>query len=111
MHRILKGDQNLVVICLHEQQGHFVQIAPNEISTSHPDALKAVLLTPLPEGNWYRIVHFPDRRFRNPSKAFYSGYLYLNNSNRTLGCFDGQWGRLIQPTRANSVGIWPLAIF
>lgn len=67
MHHIVKGDQNLELIRLHDQHGHFVRIAPDEVSTSHPDALKAVLLSPLPKGSWYKIVHFPDRRFRNPS--------------------------------------------
>lgn len=66
MKRILKGDQNLELIRLHEEHGHFVRIAPNEVSVSHPDALKKILLTPLRKGDWYKIVHFPDRRFRNP---------------------------------------------
>lgn len=66
MKRILKGDQNLELIRLHEEHGHFVRIAPDEISVSHPDALKKILLAPLRKGDWYKIVHFPDRRFRNP---------------------------------------------
>lgn len=66
MKRILKGDQNLELIRLHEEHGHFVRIAPDEVSVSHPDALKKILLTPLRKGDWYKIVHFPDRRFRNP---------------------------------------------
>lgn len=90
MRRILKGDQNLELIRLHEKYGHFVRIAPNEVSVSHPDALKAILLTPLRKGDWYKIVHFPDRRFRNPmgetdpatknelSRHLAAGYLLTN---------------------------------
>lgn len=65
MNRILKGDQNLELIRLHDKLGHFVRVAPNEVSVSHPDALRKVLLTPLRKGDWYKVVHFPDRRFRN----------------------------------------------
>ncbi|KUI71583.1 Pisatin demethylase [Cytospora mali] len=65
MNRILKGDQNLELIRLHDEFGHFVRIAPNEVSVSHPDALRKILLTPLRKGDWYKIVHFPDRRFKN----------------------------------------------
>lgn len=90
MRRILKGDQNLELIRLHEKHGHFVRIAPNEVSVSHPDALKKILLTPLRKGDWYKIVHFPDRRFRNPmgetdpatknelSRHLAAGYLLTN---------------------------------
>lgn len=88
--RILKGDQNLELIRLHEKRGHFVRIAPNEVSVSHPDALKKILLTPLRKGDWYKIVHFPDRRYRNPmgetdpatknelSRHLAAGYLLTN---------------------------------
>lgn len=68
MRRILKGDQNLELIRLHDQHGHFVRIAPNEVSISHPEALKKVLLAPLRKGDWYKVVHFPDSRFKNTSK-------------------------------------------
>ncbi|KAJ0117715.1 Pisatin demethylase [Diaporthe amygdali] len=90
MKRILKGDQNLELIRLHEKYGHFVRIAPDEVSVSHPDGLRKVLLTPLRKGDWYKIVHFPDRRFKNPmgetdpatknelSKHVASGYLLSN---------------------------------
>jgi hypothetical protein len=67
MHRILKGDQNLELIRLHEQHGrfirhirmciivlpltcllgHFVRISYDEVSVSHPDAIAKILLAPL----------------------------------------------------------------
>lgn len=72
MRRILKGDQNLELIRLHDRHGHHVRVAPDEVSISHPDALRKVLLTPLRKGDWYKIVHFPDSRFRNPSEHFQS---------------------------------------
>lgn len=43
---IFKGDQNLESIALHDKYGHFVRIAPNEVSVSHPDGPKSLLLTP-----------------------------------------------------------------
>lgn len=68
INRILKGDQNLELIRLHDKHGHFVRIAPSEISTSHPDAPRIILLDSLRKGDWYKIVHFPDKRFKNASK-------------------------------------------
>jgi len=67
MHRILKGDQNLELIRLHEQHGkytccaaalvingsligilgHFVRISYDEVSVSHPDAIAKILVAPL----------------------------------------------------------------
>lgn len=90
MRRILRGDQNLELIRLHEKHGHFVRIAPDEVSVSHPDAFRKILLAPLRKGDWYKIVHFPDRRFRNPmgetdpatkielSRHLAAGYLLTN---------------------------------
>lgn len=45
--RIYIGDQNLQLVALHEKHGHFVRIAPNEVSVSHPDGIKQILLQPL----------------------------------------------------------------
>lgn len=44
---IFQGDQNLLAIALHKKHGHFVRIAPNEVSVSHPDGPKLLLQTPL----------------------------------------------------------------
>lgn len=44
---IFQGDQNLQAIALHEKHGHFVRIAPNEVSVSHPDGPKLLLQAPL----------------------------------------------------------------
>ncbi|KAJ1325264.1 benzoate 4-monooxygenase [Microdochium nivale] len=60
---IIKGDQSDQFIALHEKHGHFVRIAHNEVSVSHPDALKAILLAPLHKAEWYTIVAFPDKRY------------------------------------------------
>lgn len=49
--------------------GHLVRIAPNEISLSHPSAIKKVLATPLHKGSWYKVIAFPDGRFQNPMSA------------------------------------------
>lgn len=44
---IFQGKQNLLAISLHEKHGHFVRIAPNEVSVSHPDGPKLLLQAPL----------------------------------------------------------------
>ncbi|KAK4180238.1 putative cytochrome P450 E-class, group I [Triangularia setosa] len=68
--RILKGDQNLELIRLHDKHGHFVRIAPTEVSLSHPDAIKKVLASPyLHKAPWYKVIAFPDGRFQNPMSA------------------------------------------
>lgn len=102
MQRILKGDQNLALIRLHETHGeilhrfvlrpiiyhgilgHFVRISYNEVSVSHPDAIKKVLLARLhkvywhsienadnvisdpSQADWYKIHALPDYRFQFP---------------------------------------------
>ncbi|MAD81870.1 MAG: hypothetical protein CL912_02810 [Deltaproteobacteria bacterium] len=40
---ILNGKQNLHLKALHEKYGHFVRIAPNEVSVSHPDGSTLLL--------------------------------------------------------------------
>lgn len=63
MQRILKGDQNLELIRLHDKHGkllcatedtdayqflgHFVRVSYDEVSVSHPDAIRKILLAPL----------------------------------------------------------------
>lgn len=44
-YHIFEGDHNTEILQLHEQHGHFVRIAPNEISVSHPDGPKLILQT------------------------------------------------------------------
>ncbi|CAP71433.1 uncharacterized protein PODANS_6_2020, partial [Podospora anserina S mat+] len=88
---ILKGDQNTQLISLHKKHGHFVRLAHNEVSVSHPDAIKKILgNSHLRKGPWYRMTAIPDYRFQSPmattdpkkkmgkSKAFASGYALTN---------------------------------
>lgn len=37
VYHIYQGDHNTTLLALHERYGHFVRIAPNEVSVSHPD--------------------------------------------------------------------------
>ncbi|EEH38906.2 benzoate 4-monooxygenase cytochrome P450 [Paracoccidioides lutzii Pb01] len=67
--RILKGDQNLELIRLHDTHGHFVRVAHNEVSVSHPEAIRKILGAPLHKGSWYKVIAFPDGRFENPMSA------------------------------------------
>ncbi|KAK0751851.1 benzoate 4-monooxygenase cytochrome P450 [Schizothecium vesticola] len=67
--RILKGDQNLELIRQHDRLGHLVRIAPDEVSVSHPEAVRKILGAPLHKGFWYKVIAFPDGRFPNPMGA------------------------------------------
>lgn len=42
-YHIFEGDHNTEIIRLHEQHGHFVRIAPDEVSVSHPAGPKLLL--------------------------------------------------------------------
>lgn len=88
--RIIKGRVSQDTLELHEQYGPFVRIAPDEVSVSHPDAPKQLLLNTLHKGYWYDVAAVPDWRFQTPlsttnpkektarSKAFASGYTLSN---------------------------------
>ncbi|KAK3395674.1 cytochrome P450 [Sordaria brevicollis] len=67
--RILNGKQNLDLISLHDKHGYFVRIAPNEVSVSHPSAVRKILAAPLHKGSWYKVIAFPDGRFANAMSA------------------------------------------
>lgn len=88
--RILNGRVSQDILELHDQYGPFVRIAPDEVSVSHPDAPKKLLLNTLHKGYWYEVAAVPDWRFQTPlsttdpkkkavrSKAFASGYTLSN---------------------------------
>ncbi|KAL2288555.1 hypothetical protein FJTKL_03920 [Diaporthe vaccinii] len=88
--RIFIGDQNLRMIELHDKHGHFVRIADDEVSVSHPEAVRKLLLAPVPKGYWYSGTTIPDYRYIAPmsicdpkakialSKALSPGYSQSN---------------------------------
>lgn len=43
----IQGNQNEQLAAAHEKYGHFVRLANNEVSISHPDAVRCVLLATL----------------------------------------------------------------
>lgn len=43
-----------------------MRIAPNEVSVSHADGIRKVLLAPLEKAPWYRSQAVPDYRFQTP---------------------------------------------
>lgn len=43
----VQGNQNEQLTEAHEKYGHFVRLANNEVSVSHPDAVRKILLAPL----------------------------------------------------------------
>ncbi|TLD04982.1 uncharacterized protein PgNI_10028, partial [Pyricularia grisea] len=69
---------------------HFVRVAPDEVSISHPDAVRKVFLAPLTKGYWYAGFTIPDWRYVSPmsildprakmelSKALSPGYALSN---------------------------------
>ncbi|KAK4171053.1 putative cytochrome P450 [Triangularia setosa] len=85
IYHAIKGDQNLQLVSIHKKQGQFIRLTHNEVSVSHPDAVKKILGAPLKKGPWYRMTAIPDYRFQRPmaitapkekmekSKAFASG--------------------------------------
>ncbi|KAL4981317.1 cytochrome P450 [Aspergillus falconensis] len=64
--RIFAGDINTQTIKAHERNGPFVRIAHDEVSVCHPDAIRALLLNPIPKAPWYKVLALPDRRFQTP---------------------------------------------
>ncbi|KAK7743306.1 Ras-related protein Rab-4A [Diatrype stigma] len=90
LRQIWNGDQNLALIRAHDEYGHFVRLAHDEVSVSHPDGIRRVLLTTLPKGNWYRISSLPDythkapfsmvdpREAKEAKKYLLTGYLQHN---------------------------------
>lgn len=46
---IIDGNQNVRLRDAHEEYGHFVRMAPNEVSVTHPDGVKRLLLQALPK--------------------------------------------------------------
>lgn len=88
--RIINGRVNQDTLELHDKYGPFVRVAPDEVSVSHPDAPKQLLLNPLHKGYWYNVAAVPDWRFQTPlsttdpkrkvarSKAFASAYTLSN---------------------------------
>ncbi|KAH8900596.1 cytochrome P450 [Thozetella sp. PMI_491] len=60
----VQGDSLNVFYDLHQKYGPFVRVAPNEVSVSHPDAPKQLLLTALRKSDWYRAGALPDYRFQ-----------------------------------------------
>lgn len=80
---IAAGDQNLRLIQLHDKlgapihnlrgfpstnyfAGNFVRISYDEVSVSHPDAVKKLYMNPVPKGYWYKGTALPDYRFVAP---------------------------------------------
>jgi len=46
---LIKGDSINEFYNLHRKHGAFVRVAPNEVSVSHPEAPRKLLLAPLPK--------------------------------------------------------------
>ncbi|KAK7995942.1 hypothetical protein PG991_015409 [Apiospora marii] len=65
--RIIKnGTHAREITALHRQLGHFVRISPDEVSVTHPDGPRKLLLETLPKGYWYKTLTFPDSTYKTP---------------------------------------------
>ncbi|KAE8148707.1 cytochrome P450 [Aspergillus avenaceus] len=65
VYHLVKGHTEEEVIKLHREHGHFVRIADNEISVSHPDAVRLLLNANIAKGSWYSIFSIPDYHYVN----------------------------------------------
>ncbi|KAF7715240.1 Uncharacterized protein PECH_008736 [Penicillium ucsense] len=65
VYRTCKGHIENDILDLHRRHGFFVRIADNEVSVSHPDAVKQLLHTNLKKGTFYSIFSLPDYRYVN----------------------------------------------
>ncbi|KAI1879725.1 hypothetical protein JX265_002679 [Neoarthrinium moseri] len=107
MYQIWTGHQNLTILELHKEHGHFVRIAPNEVSVTHPEVIKKMILTPQLKGHWYKMMRFPDWRFRTAmsvldpkdkveiSKQLASAYA-MSNVIKSEGHITALIGRLLE---------------
>ncbi|KAJ5292170.1 hypothetical protein N7478_001421 [Penicillium angulare] len=62
---ILKGHTEVETLKLHQKHGYFVRIGSNEVSVSHPDAIRKLLYAQIAKGPWYSIMSIPDYRYVN----------------------------------------------
>ncbi|KAL4966037.1 cytochrome P450 [Aspergillus stella-maris] len=60
-----KGHSEEELINLHKEHGYFVRVTENEVSVSHPDAVKQLLHTNIPKGTFYSVFSLPDYRYIN----------------------------------------------
>jgi hypothetical protein len=65
LYHIIDGHTEAATIAVHQKYGKFVRISHQEVSVSDPEAIKALLVAPLPKASWYQVFNLPDRRFVN----------------------------------------------
>ncbi|KAL4884314.1 cytochrome P450 [Aspergillus karnatakaensis] len=65
VYHVWKGHIEEEVIKLHKVHGDFVRIADNEVSVSHPDAVKQLLHANIPKGTFYSVFSLPDYHYVN----------------------------------------------
>ncbi|KAJ5721953.1 uncharacterized protein N7483_009887 [Penicillium malachiteum] len=65
VYQLWKGHLEAETISLHKKHGHFVRIRDNEVSVSHPDAVRQLLHANIAKGPWYAIFSLPDYHYVN----------------------------------------------
>ncbi|KAF2808681.1 cytochrome P450 [Mytilinidion resinicola] len=63
---IIGGHIEFKTIALHEKLGYFVRISHNEVSVSHPEGVRKILLNPIRKADWYKVMALLDHRFQTP---------------------------------------------
>ncbi|EAW15334.1 cytochrome P450 [Aspergillus clavatus NRRL 1] len=65
VYQVWKGHTEEEMIRLHKKHGYFVRIAENEVSVSHPDAVRQILHAKIVKGPMYAIFSIPDYHYVN----------------------------------------------
>ncbi|KAL2794547.1 cytochrome P450 [Aspergillus keveii] len=65
VHHVVKGHTEEEIIKLHKKHGYFVRISENEVSVSHPDAVKQLLHANIAKGSFYSMFSLPDYHYIN----------------------------------------------
>ncbi|KAJ5833375.1 hypothetical protein N7474_001686, partial [Penicillium riverlandense] len=65
VYQLWKGHTEEEIIKLHKKHGYFVRIRDNEVSVSHPDAVRQLLHANIVKGSWYSIFSLPDYHYVN----------------------------------------------
>jgi hypothetical protein len=70
----------------NRRAGPFVRIAPDEVSVSHPEGIKKILLAPLAKAYWYEGLTMPDYRYRSPMSL-----TDVKRKNEVSRCWSAGW--------------------
>ncbi|BCS26042.1 cytochrome P450 [Aspergillus puulaauensis] len=85
VYQVWKGHSELEILELHKKHGHFVRLTDNEVSVSHPDAVKQLLHANIPKGTFYSVFSLPDYRYVNQMSELDPTYHIHKTRNLSAG--------------------------